>query len=193
MSLVKPQGEGKWPVDSVDEEFCKIAADFFVSFMPSQDDLNSGEYLETYRGPGIWITAKYLAYWYMDTVPSNVDDSIQLATELVGYWLNIESSVDGVTTYVEPILTECTASVCRALGWEGNSDIAGIGVSTYLVFCLSAYLGELPDTRGLATDIVFPLFFVELGLCILLHRSHPHHALPAPTHRHPVRVDLGKR
>ncbi len=128
MSLVKPLGSGKWPVDSVDEEFCKVAADFLVSFMPSQEVLNADD-SDSYRGPGIWITAEYLAYWYVDQPEDQT--SIQLATQLVSYWLNIEAAgSDSIATYVMPIIDDCTASVCRALGWEGYSDLAGIGVGT---------------------------------------------------------------
>ena len=127
MALVKPLGSGKWPVDSADEEFCKIAADFLVSLMPSQDILNSDDGGDSYRGPGIWITAKYLAYWYTDQPEGQT--SIELASKLVTYWLQIEASTsENVGTYVTPILDNCTASVCRAFGWEGNSDLAGIGV-----------------------------------------------------------------
>ena len=127
MSRVKPLGSGKWPVDSVDEEFCKIAADFFVSFMPSQEVLNADDGGESYRGPGIWITARYLAYWFVDQ-PEGLTD-IQLASQLTTYWLQIEAAgSEKIGEYVNPIFDDCSASVCRALGWEGNSDLAGIGV-----------------------------------------------------------------
>jgi hypothetical protein len=127
MSLIQPMGTGKWPVDSVDEELCKVAADFFVSLMPPQDQLNSDNLGDSYRGPGIWATARYMAIWFMDDQKTELT-SIELATQLVSYWLNIEASSEGWTTYVSPILDDCSASVCRAIGWEGNNDLAGIGV-----------------------------------------------------------------
>ncbi len=126
MSLV-PLGSGKWPVDSVDEEFCRIAADFFVSYLPSQEVLNADDVDKFYRGPGIWITAKYLAYWFVDR-PEGLTD-IQLASQLAAYWLKIErAGNESVEEYLMPIFDGCAASVCLALGWEGNSDLAGIGV-----------------------------------------------------------------
>jgi len=128
MSLVKPLGSGKWPVDSVNEEFCKIAADFFVSVMPPQEQLDSDDGGEFYRDPGMWIAAKYISYWFLDQPPDNLN-SFQLVTQLVTNWLNIESSdSQTIGTYIMPIIDDCTASVCGALGWEGNSDLAGIGV-----------------------------------------------------------------
>jgi hypothetical protein len=40
-----------------------------------------------------------------------------------------------IADYIQPAVTNCGASVCKALGWTGNSDLAGIGVSTsYLAF-----------------------------------------------------------
>jgi len=169
MSLVKPLGSGKWPVDSVNEEFCKIAADFFVSVMPSQEQLNTDETGESYRGAGIWITAKYLSYWYLDQVPDDLT-SIQLASQLVTYWLNIESSdSDTIGTYITPIIDDCAASVCRALGWEGNSDLAGIGVfaSYYIEAILTTiYLIPLIAIRFrliTGTDRISKAFTSTLG------------------------------
>lgn len=157
MSNVLPLDSGKWPVDSVpNEEFCKVAADFLVSLWPDPEKLNSDEGItfDDYDGPGIWITAKYLAYWFLDQGPagltSNGPADIPTATQLVNYWLQIEQSdVETYNAYVMPIITDCTASVCRALGWEGNSDIAGIGVGVIYDFFYTAGTDIFSPDRSL--------------------------------------------
>ncbi|KAK3899002.1 hypothetical protein C8A05DRAFT_46827 [Staphylotrichum tortipilum] len=156
MSLVKPLGDGRWPVDSVDSpdgELCRIAADFFVSLMPSQETLNSDDFDKLYRGPGIRITAKYLTYWLVDKPPGFVLDN-KLASELAERWLDIEDGgSQNFETYVMPIINNCTASVCQALGWEGNSDLAGIGVfSSYYIEAI------------LITIYLIPLIAIHFGV-----------------------------
>ncbi len=45
----------------------------------------------------------------------------QLVSQLVTYWLQIEAvGSDEMEKYINLILDNCTASVCRAFGWEGN-------------------------------------------------------------------------
>ena len=119
-------GNPLWTPEMANEENCKIAAEFFATWSLTPDQITAN----IYRGPGLEVTASYLRILFpgrssygelFAQIDDAQGDSTQLNDQLhQNFWTNV----------VSPPLTYCTAEVCKSLGWSGNSDLAGIGVST---------------------------------------------------------------
>ena len=119
-----------WPTDVGDELACKYAGEFFATWMTSPEQLMA----KTYRGPGLDVTAGYIRY-----LQNMVDDNTVTDGQLLEWFADTQNQAisEGNTAYqqfidivIRPALDNCGASVCKSLGWTGNGDLAGIGVSS---------------------------------------------------------------
>ncbi|KXX79943.1 hypothetical protein MMYC01_202308 [Madurella mycetomatis] len=137
---LSPPSEARWPVDSADPAGCKLAGEFFATWMTSPEQIEA----ETYRGPGLAVTVEYLRILY------NVDERAFSDGELLRWFADTQKQAEiigGTTlqefydTVIGPAVNFCGASVCKSLGWSGNSDLAGIGVfSSYYIEAILATL-----------------------------------------------------
>jgi hypothetical protein len=118
-----------WPADVANEESCKWAGEFFATWMTTPEQIKA----KTYRGPGLEATVQYLRALF-GTDSDRFSDG-----ELLWWFADTQKNAERngpegaqqfMETYVQPSVTNCGASVCKSLGWVGNSDLAGIGVST---------------------------------------------------------------
>ncbi|KAK4038128.1 hypothetical protein C8A01DRAFT_48188 [Parachaetomium inaequale] len=125
---LSPPAKPAWPTDQAPEDSCKSAGEFFATWMTSPDQIEA----ETYRGPGLDVTAFYLRVLYGLVDDKSITDGqllwwfadTQKEAEMAGG----EAHQEFLNTVVQPAVTFCGASVCRSLGWAGNADLAGIGV-----------------------------------------------------------------
>jgi hypothetical protein len=129
-----PTFSPSWSTDQSDEASCKLAGEFFATWMTTPDQIEA----DTYRGPGMEVTYEYLKilsgaesatkgellHWFADS-----QDQAWAGSE--------EDSQEFINAFIQPALDYCGASVCKSLGWTGNNDLAGIGVSS-LILCLSS-------------------------------------------------------
>lgn len=125
---LSPPGDPRWPVDSADPISCKLAGEFFATWMTSPEQIEA----ETYRGPGLAVTVQYLRILF------GVDETASSDGALLHWFTDRQKQVEIAggaalqqfyNDVVFPPVTFCGASVCKSLGWSGNSDLAGIGVS----------------------------------------------------------------
>jgi hypothetical protein len=122
-----------WPTDQADPASCSAAGEFFAMWLTTPEQIKA----RTYRGPGIDVTARYLrvlfgastenwsdgqlVHWFQDTqAEAERRYATQPGSPDLGIFFN---------EYIKPAVDGCSASVCRSLGWQGNTDLAGIGVS----------------------------------------------------------------
>jgi hypothetical protein len=118
-----------WPADVADELACKFAGDFFATWLTNPAQIKA----QTYRGPGLDATVRYLRSLF--GLAENQYRDGQLLLWFANTQEDAESARDPevfrkfMVDYIQPAVTNCGASVCKALGWTGNSDLAGIGVS----------------------------------------------------------------
>jgi len=121
----------QWRTDLIeDETACKYAGEFFASWMTTPELLKA----HSYRGAGIDVTAGYLRLLF------NIDKQAATDGQLVGWFTDSQLAAQlspnpddyqlFVDTIIRPSLDNCGASVCKSLGWQGNNDLAGMGVSS---------------------------------------------------------------
>ncbi|GAB1312800.1 hypothetical protein MFIFM68171_03010 [Madurella fahalii] len=171
MDLSLPS-DPRWPTDSGDSASCKLAGEFFATWMSSAEQVEA----ETYRGPGLAVTAEYLRILF------GVDERAFSNGALLQWFADTEreAGIAGDVAYqqfyeavIAPAVNFCGASVCRSLGWTGNSDLAGIGVfssyyieailvTLYLVVLLARRFRIWKGTSGLSRLIMMP-FLATVG------------------------------
>ncbi|KAK4111074.1 hypothetical protein N656DRAFT_799374 [Canariomyces notabilis] len=134
-----------WPTDQADPASCSAAGEFFAMWLTTPEQIKA----RTYRGPGIDVTARYLrvlfgastenwsdgqlVHWFQDTqAEAERRYSTQPGSPDLGIFFN---------EYIKPAVDGCSASVCRSLGWQGNTDLAGIGV--FSSYCIEAALATI--------------------------------------------------
>ena len=121
----------EWPSDvaGTDAESCKVAGEFFATWMTTPEQIDAG----IYRGPGLVVTAGYLrvllgsyAQQYSDADLAKLFFELQVRAEENDPSFSYQAFIDD---FIQPAVSACGGSVCKSLGWGGNSDLAGIGVS----------------------------------------------------------------
>ncbi|RYP16395.1 hypothetical protein DL765_005175 [Monosporascus sp. GIB2] len=127
----RPSFTPSWQADSADETSCKYAGEFFATWMTTPEQIEA----QTYRGPGMTMTAEYLRVLFNRPREDGTVTDGQLLQWFADEEMEAQRAGDGayeqfLISYVQPALTNCGASVCRSLGWDGNADLAGIGVFT---------------------------------------------------------------
>ncbi|KAK3896958.1 hypothetical protein C8A05DRAFT_20183 [Staphylotrichum tortipilum] len=119
-------------------ENCPVCAEFVASLFQSAQARHDHDPGESWL-PGIWATTRCLrAALPPGYVPVPTDP------QLVELYLRLRFGADRQLVAVNvtsPILETCLPDVCRALGWQGNGDLSGIGVFTS--FTIEAVLATL--------------------------------------------------
>ncbi len=108
-------------------ENCEICGEFLASYSQSAQKMHDHALEEAWL-PGIRATTRCFraalppGYKPVPTDPQLLELFLRLQTQ-PDNWPRLTSNV------TKPILRSCQAEVCRALAWEGNGDLSGVGVS----------------------------------------------------------------
>lgn len=106
-------------------ENCKICGEFLASWSQSAQARDDHALGESWL-PGIRATTRC----FRAALPPGYTP-VPTDTQLLELYLRLQSRPDRralVDNVTDPILKACRQDLCRALAWEGNGDLSGIGV-----------------------------------------------------------------